>query len=82
MEDINLHFTGDMHAITSANNLLASIIDNSIYQKMRILKEQSTLIEILNLEDIKLLCSTTSIKFYTHSFSYVIRIYKTNVPFY
>lgn len=31
-EDINLHFTGDMHAITSANNLLASIIDNHIYQ--------------------------------------------------
>ena len=32
METINLHFTGDMHAITSANNLLASIIDNHIYQ--------------------------------------------------
>ncbi len=31
-EDINLHFTGDMHAITSANNLLSSIIDNHIYQ--------------------------------------------------
>lgn len=31
MEDINLHFTGDIHAITSANNLLASIIDNHIY---------------------------------------------------
>lgn len=30
--DINLHFTGDMHAITSANNLLCSIIDNHIYQ--------------------------------------------------
>lgn len=32
MEDINLHFTGDMHAITSANNLLCAAIDNHIYQ--------------------------------------------------
>ncbi len=32
MEDINLHFTGDFHAITSANNLLAAIIDNHIQQ--------------------------------------------------
>jgi formate--tetrahydrofolate ligase len=32
MEDINLHFTGDMHAITSANNLLAAAIDNHIHQ--------------------------------------------------
>src|SRR5215217_240072 len=31
MEDINLHFTGDFHAITSANNLLAALIDNHIY---------------------------------------------------
>ena len=31
MEDINLHFTGDLHAITSANNLLSSMIDNHIY---------------------------------------------------
>ena len=31
MEDINLHFTGDIHAMTSANNLLASMIDNHIY---------------------------------------------------
>ncbi len=31
MEDINLHFTGDFHAITSANNLLCSAIDNHIY---------------------------------------------------
>lgn len=31
MEDINLHFTGDFHAITTANNLLASCIDNHIY---------------------------------------------------
>ncbi|MEY3798628.1 MAG: hypothetical protein RLZZ572_809 [Pseudomonadota bacterium] len=32
MEDINLHFTGDFHAIASANNLLAALIDNHIYQ--------------------------------------------------
>ena len=32
MEDINLHFTGDFHAITSANNLLAAILDNHIHQ--------------------------------------------------
>ena len=31
MEDINLHFTGDIHAITSANNLLAAMIDNHIF---------------------------------------------------
>ncbi|MGM9903983.1 formate-tetrahydrofolate ligase [Enterococcus sp. 10A9_DIV0425] len=32
MEDINLHFTGDMHAITSANNALAALVDNHIHQ--------------------------------------------------
>lgn len=32
MEDINLHFTGDMHAITSANNLISAVLDNHIYQ--------------------------------------------------
>lgn len=32
MEDINLHFTGDIHAITTCNNLLCSLIDNHIYQ--------------------------------------------------
>jgi len=32
MEDINLHFTGDFHAITSANNLLAALLDNHIHQ--------------------------------------------------
>ena len=31
MEDINLHFTGDFHAITSANNLLAALVDNHLY---------------------------------------------------
>ena len=32
MEDINLHFTGDIHAITTANNLLSAVIDNHIFQ--------------------------------------------------
>ncbi len=32
MEDLNLHFTGDFHAITSANNLLAAVMDNHIHQ--------------------------------------------------
>ena len=32
MEDINLHFTGDFHAIGAANNLLAAMVDNHIYQ--------------------------------------------------
>ena len=32
MEEINLHFTGDMHAITSANNLMCAMLDNSIQQ--------------------------------------------------
>lgn len=32
MDDINLHFTGDMHAITSANNLLSAMIDNHVHQ--------------------------------------------------
>lgn len=42
MEDINLHFTGDLHAITSANNLLAAMIDNHIYQgnELRIDKDR------------------------------------------
>jgi formate--tetrahydrofolate ligase len=36
MEDINLHFTGDIHAVGSANNLLASMIDNHIYHGNRL----------------------------------------------
>ena len=31
MEDMNLHFTGDFHAITTAHNLLSALIDNHIY---------------------------------------------------
>lgn len=32
MEDINLHFTGDIHAVTTANNLLAALLDNHLHQ--------------------------------------------------
>ena len=32
MEDINLHFTGDIHAVTTAHNLLAAMLDNHIHQ--------------------------------------------------
>lgn len=35
MEDINLHFTGDIHAVTAANNLLAAMLDNHIYHNNR-----------------------------------------------
>lgn len=34
MEDINLHFTGDLHALTSANNTLAALIDNYVMRGM------------------------------------------------
>lgn len=36
MESINLHFTGDMHAITTCNNLIAALLDNSIYQENKL----------------------------------------------
>jgi len=36
MEDINLHFTGDIHAVTAANNLLAALLDNHIHQGNRL----------------------------------------------
>lgn len=36
MEDINLHFTGDIHAITTAHNLISSLIDNRIYHKSKL----------------------------------------------
>ncbi|MBU1144339.1 MAG: formate--tetrahydrofolate ligase [Firmicutes bacterium] len=36
MEDINLHFTGDIHAITSANNLISAVIDNHMYHGNRL----------------------------------------------
>ncbi|APH04684.1 formate--tetrahydrofolate ligase [Bacillus weihaiensis] len=53
MEDINLHFTGDIHAITSANNALASFIDNHIHQgnECRIDPRRITWRRVLDLND-------------------------------
>ncbi len=51
MEDINLHFTGDIHAITSANNLLAAMIDNHIFQGNELNIERVTWKRCLDLND-------------------------------
>ena len=51
MEDINLHFTGDIHAITSANNLLSAIIDNHIFQGNELGFEKVTWRRCVDLND-------------------------------
>lgn len=51
MEDINLHFTGDIHAITSANNLLSAIIDNHIYHGNELGIEKVTWKRCVDLND-------------------------------
>ena len=51
MEDINLHFTGDIHAITSANNLLSAIIDNHIFQGNELGFEKITWKRCVDLND-------------------------------
>ena len=53
MEDINLHFTGDLHAITSANNLLAAMIDNHLFQgnSLRIDKDRVLWKRCLDMND-------------------------------
>jgi len=51
MEDINLHFTGDLHAITSANNLLSAIIDNHIFQGNELNIEKVTWKRCVDLND-------------------------------
>ena len=51
MEDINLHFTGDIHAITTANNLLSAIIDNHIFQGNELGIEKVTWKRCLDLND-------------------------------
>ena len=53
MEDINLHFTGDMHAITSANNLLSAAIDNHIHQgnKLKIDERRILFKRVLDMND-------------------------------
>ncbi len=52
-QDINLHFTGDFHAITSANNLLAAMIDNHIYQgnELKIDSRRVTWRRVMDLND-------------------------------
>src|SRR3546814_5860732 len=53
MEDINLHFTGDFHAITSAHNLLSALIDNYIYwgNKLDIDSRRVTWRRVLDMND-------------------------------
>lgn len=53
MEDINLHFTGDFHAITSANNLLCAAIDNHLYQgnKLNINPETISFYRCMDMND-------------------------------
>lgn len=53
MEDINLHFTGDMHAITAANNLLSAMIDNHIHQgnQLRLDQRQITWRRVMDMND-------------------------------
>ena len=51
MEDINLHFTGDIHAVTTANNLLSAIIDNHIYHGNELEIEKVTWKRCLDIND-------------------------------
>jgi len=53
MEDINLHFTGDMHAITAANNLLCAMVDNHIHQgnELNIDPKRITVKRVLDIND-------------------------------
>ena len=47
MEDINLHFTGDLHAIGTANNLLCAMLDNHIYQGNTLNIERLSILRVL-----------------------------------
>lgn len=53
MDDINLHFTGDMHAITAANNLLSAMIDNHIHHgnELRLDARQITWRRVMDMND-------------------------------
>ena len=53
MEDMNLHFTGDFHAITSAHNLLSAMIDNHIYwgNKLEIDQRRVTWRRVMDMND-------------------------------
>ncbi len=74
MEDINLHFTGDMHAITSAHNLIASAIDNHLWQgnNLNIDQEQITWKRVLDMNDRALRDITICDKKYTRESSFQI----------
>ena len=61
MEDINLHFTGDIHAITSANNLLSAIIDNHIYHGNELNIEKVTWKRCVDLNDRQLRAVNTGL---------------------
>lgn len=56
MEDINLHFTGDFHAIGAANNLLAAMVDNHIYQGNALDIQQVTWRRCVDMNDRQLRC--------------------------
>lgn len=61
-DDINLHFTGDMHAITSANNLIAALVDNEVYQNSELNIDPDNIIfpRCLDMNDRALRSITTS----------------------
>ena len=61
MEDINLHFTGDIHAITSANNLLSAMIDNHIYHGNELRIENVTWKRCVDLNDRQLRAVNTGL---------------------
>lgn len=61
MEDINLHFTGDIHAITSANNLLSSAIDNHIYFGNELNIKEVVWKRCVDLNDRQLRCINTGL---------------------
>ena len=61
MEDINLHFTGDIHAITSANNLLSALIDNHIYFGNELKIKHVTWKRCVDLNDRQLRCIETGL---------------------
>ena len=61
MADINLHFTGDIHALTSANNLLCSVIDNHIYFGNELKFKRVVFKRCLDLNDRQLRCVNTGL---------------------
>ena len=64
MEDINLHFTGDIHAIEAANNLLCAIIDNHIFQGNKLNIEKVVFNRCVDLNDRALRDITINSKYY------------------